>query len=71
MTPLFSIPDASTLISSTTSYATPWFNSLILIGVVLAGLIIAGMGVAKFVGTIKGAVAKVLGKRGRGRGRRR
>jgi len=71
MTPIFDIPSAADLIASTTSYATPWFNSLILIGIVLAGLVIAGMGVAKFVAVVKGAVAKVLGRRGGGRRRRR
>lgn len=70
MAPIITLPDAATSIASTTVWATPLFQSLFPVALIVAGLLIGGMVVGFIVGAIIGAVASVF-KRRKGKRRRR
>lgn len=68
---IITLPDAGNAISSTTASATPLFQALLPIALLVAGLLIGGAVVGYFVGSIKGAAARVVGRGKRGGRRRR
>lgn len=68
---IFALPSASSTIADIGTYSLPMGTELLTLLGVLIGFTVAGMALVKFSSVIKGAFARVLGGKRRGRGRRR
>jgi hypothetical protein len=70
-TPIITLPTATTTIASLSDWGQPFFAAFILLVVALAGITIGAMIVSFLVGKLTGGAARLFGRRGRGRRRRR
>lgn len=69
---LFTLPDPSVVITSTSVWSVPFFTEFLPIIYVSIGLLVMALGIRWLGRTIKGGARGVLGgSRRRGRGRRR
>jgi len=72
MLSLFTLPDASTIITSSTAYSGSFFTEFLPIVYLAVGVLIFALGVGWLIKTLKGGMRMAFGKGGRkGRGRRR
>lgn len=71
MLTLFTIPDASTIVSSTSDYSSTIFTEFLPIVYVVVGFVVGGLAIRWLIQALKGGIGRILGTRKGGRNRRR
>lgn len=70
MLSFFTLPDATSTMTSIGDYSSAIFDELLPVLYIVAGLIIGGLIVSKIISTVIKGASKVVGRGGRRRGRR-